>query len=81
VVTEGVSDGFRVDVDGNVWTSAGDGIHVVTPDGRRLGRLPVPEPVANCVFGGHDGDRLFITATTSLYMVDVATRGVTARGR
>jgi gluconolactonase len=83
VVTAGVSDGFRVDVDGNVWTSAGDGIHVVSPEGRRLGRLPVPEPVANCVFGGPEGDRLFITATSSLYMVDVATRGVTAgpRGR
>jgi gluconolactonase len=79
VVPDGVSDGFRVDVDGNVWTSADDGIHVVTPEGRRLGRLPVSERVANCVFGGPSGDRLFITATTSLYMIDVATRGVTAR--
>ena len=75
LVPDGVSDGFRVDVDGNVWTSADDGIHVVAPDGRRLGRLPVPERVSNCVFGGPDGDRLFITATTSLYVVDVATRG------
>lgn len=73
--TTGAADGFRVDVDGNVWTSAGDGIHVVAPDGRRLGRLPVPEPTANCVFGGPDGDRLFITATSSLYAIDVATRG------
>ena len=79
VVRDGLSDGFRVDVDGNVWTSADDGIHVVTPEGRRLGILPVPERVANCVFGGPDGDRLYITATTSLYVVDVATRGVTAR--
>lgn len=78
VVAGGVADGFRVDVDGNVWTSAHDGIHVLTPEGRRVGRLPVPEPVANCVFGGPDGDRLFITASTSLYAIEVATRGATA---
>ncbi|MBX3030993.1 MAG: SMP-30/gluconolactonase/LRE family protein [Chloroflexi bacterium] len=73
--TTGAADGFRVDVDGNVWTSAGDGIHVVAPDGHLLGRLPVPERTANCVFGGLDGDRLFITATSSLYAIEVATRG------
>lgn len=78
LVVGGAPDGFRVDVQGNVWTSAHDGIHVVAPDGHRLGRLPVPEPVANCVFGGPHGDRLFITATSSLYVVDVATRGATA---
>ncbi|MFN8521430.1 MAG: SMP-30/gluconolactonase/LRE family protein [Chloroflexota bacterium] len=78
VVTDGASDGFRVDVAGNVWTSTHAGIEVIDPDGRRLGRLPVPEMVANCVFGGPDGDRLFITATTSLYAIDVAIRGVTA---
>jgi gluconolactonase len=75
VVDDGLADGFRVDVAGNVWTSAQDGIHVVTPDGRRLGRLPVPERTSNCVFGGPNGDRLFITASTSLYVIDVATTG------
>jgi len=80
-VDEWVPDGFRIDVDGNVWTSADDGIHVVAPDGRRLGRLPVPERTANCVFGGPGLDRLFITATTSLYMIDVAARGVVPAGR
>ena len=80
-VDDGLADGFRVDVDGNVWTSANDGIHVVAPDGRRLGRLPVPERTANCVFGGPDLDRLFITASTSLYALDVATRGVVPAGR
>jgi gluconolactonase len=75
VVPDGVSDGFRVDVAGDIWTSADDGIHVVTPDGRRLGRLPLPERASNCVFGGPAGDQLFVTATTSLYAIDVATRG------
>ncbi len=71
----GLADGFRLDVQGNIWTSAEDGIHVITPQGQRLGRLPVPERTANCVFGGPAGDRLFITASTSLYAIDVATRG------
>ena len=75
VVDGGFPDGFRVDVEGNVWTSAHDGIHVVTPHGRRLGRIPIPEPTSNLVFGGPDGDRLFITASSSLYAIDVATRG------
>jgi gluconolactonase len=75
---DGVPDGLRVDVDGNVWTSTRHGIHVVTPGGSRLGRLPVPEDTANCVFGGPGGDRLFITASTSIYVLDVATRGATS---
>ena len=80
-VDDGLADGFRVDVEGNVWTSAGDGIHVVAPDGRRLGRLPVPERTSNCVFAGPGLDRLFITASTSLYVLAVATRGVVPAGR
>ena len=75
VMDEGLADGFRVDGGGNVWTSAQDGIHVIAPDGRRLGRLPVPERTSNCVFGGPAGDRLFITASTSLYAIDLAARG------
>ena len=78
---EGLADGFRVDVAGNVWTSAQDGIHVIAPDGRRLGRLPVPERTSNCVFGGADGDRLFITASTSLYAIHLATRGAVSATR
>ena len=75
-VTEpGLADGFRLDEQGNLFTSAGDGIHVVAPDGRLLGRLPVPEEVSNCVFGGPAGTRLFITASTSLYAIDLTTHG------
>jgi len=66
------SDGFRVDARGNVWTSAGDGVHVFAPDGTLLGKISVPEIAANCEFGGPDGRTLFITATTSLYSIDVA---------
>lgn len=71
----GVPDGFRVDVSGNVWTSAVDGIHVVGPDGTVLARIDVPEVTANCVFGGPDGRRLFIAASSSLYAIDTLTMG------
>ena len=70
-----IPDGFRVDVNGNVWTSA-DGVECYAPDGTLLGRIKVPEVVANVTFGGKRRNRLFITATTSLYAIYVNTTGV-----
>lgn len=74
-VDAGIPDGLRVDVLGNVWTSAGDGVHCFTPQGELLGKILIPEPVANLEFGGPRGNRLFITATTSLYACYLATSG------
>ncbi|WP_105402727.1 SMP-30/gluconolactonase/LRE family protein [Neorhizobium sp. T7_12] len=71
----GLPDGFRVDMKGNVWTSAGDGVHCFSPDGVLLGKILVPQTVANLTFGGPRRNRLFITATKSLYSVFVATNG------
>jgi gluconolactonase len=71
----GLPDGFRVDVDGNIWTSAADGVHCFSPQGTLLGKILVPQTVANVTFGGPRGNRLFITATKSLYAVYTATRG------
>ncbi|WP_105417752.1 SMP-30/gluconolactonase/LRE family protein [Neorhizobium sp. T25_27] len=71
----GLPDGFRVDVKGNVWTSAGDGVHCFSPDGMLLGKILVPQTVANLTFGGPRRNRLFITATKSLYSIFVATNG------
>jgi gluconolactonase len=68
-------DGFRLDVEGRIWTSAGDGVHCFAPDGTLLGKVRVPETVANVVFGGPRGNRLFICATTSLYAVMVTVNG------
>ena len=76
-ITPGLADGFRVDEHGNLFTSAGDGIQVFAPDGTRLGTIPVPETTSNCVFGGPEGRTLFVTATTSLYSIETATRGAT----
>lgn len=74
-VCPGVSDGFRLDTGGNLWTSAGDGVHCYDPTGNLLGKILVPETVSNLTFGGAERDTLFITATTSLYAVKVRARG------
>ena len=74
VIAPGCADGMRLDAAGNLWSSAGDGVHCIAPDGRRLGRILVPETVSNMCFGGRHGHRLFITATTSIYAVSLAIR-------
>ena len=76
VIDAGVPDGFRVDVDGNVWTSAADGVHCFAPDGTLIGKLLIPETVANLTFGGAKRNRMFITAGRSLYSIFLGTRGV-----
>ncbi len=75
VIDNGFPDGFRFDAAGNLWTSADDGIHCFAPDGVLLGKIAVPETVANLTFGGPARDRLFITATTTLYTVPIAQAG------
>jgi gluconolactonase len=73
--TAGAFDGFRLDDAGRIWTSAGDGVHCYDPDGTLLGKVRVPEPVANVDFGGPQRNRLFICATTSLYAVLLPVNG------
>lgn len=74
-IESAVADGFRTDIAGNVWTSAGHGVECYDPQGTLLGRIQVPELVANLTFGGAKRNRLFITAKTSLYAIYVATTG------
>ena len=74
-VSPGIPDGFRVDVEGNIWTSAGDGVQCFTPGGDLIGRIPVPEKVSNVCFGGPTRDRLFICGHTSLYSIHLNVRG------
>ena len=75
-VPDAVADGFRLDTDGNIWTSAGHGVNCYTPAGELLGRIPVPELVSNVVFGAPKRNRLFITATTSLYAIYLNRKGL-----
>lgn len=72
----GFYDGFRLDTQGRIWTSAGDGVHCLHPDGTLIGKILVPERVSNLCFGGLKRNRLFITASTSLYSVLLATSGL-----
>jgi gluconolactonase len=76
-----VTDGVRTDVDGNVWCSVGwgdpneDGVRCYTPGGELIGKIHLPETCANLCFGGRRKNRLFMTASTSVYAVYVETVG------
>jgi gluconolactonase len=78
---QGNADGLRADQEGNVWAGMGwagdgyDGVHVFAPDGVRIGQIRLPEICANLCFGGSGRNRLFMTASQSLYAVYVETRG------
>lgn len=77
----GFADGIRADEDGNIWASAGwvgegyDGVHIFAPDGDRIGQILLPEICSNVCFGGTKRNRLFMTASQSLYAVYVETKG------
>ena len=77
----GFADGMRCDVDGNLWVGGGwigdgyDGVHVFAPDGTRIGLIKLPEICGNVCFGGPKRNRLFMTASQSLYAVYVETQG------
>jgi gluconolactonase len=73
--TSGLFDGFRFDEAGRLWTSAGDGVHCYHPDGTLIGKILVPEAVANVVFGGPKRNRLYICGTTSLYSIMLHVNG------
>ena len=65
------SDGFRSDKDGNIWTSAGKAIKCFNPKNELIGQLIVPELVSNLEFGGKEGNILYVTATSSLYAMEL----------
>ena len=75
--TEGLFDGFRVDTEGRLWSSAADGVHCLAPDGTLIGKVRIPEIVANVTFGGAKRNRLFVCGTTSLYSVYLTANGCT----
>jgi gluconolactonase len=78
---EKASDGIRCDTDGNLWASASglgegeDGVHIYAPDGDMIGKIRLPEGCANLCFGGAKRNRLFMTASQSLYAVYLNARG------
>ena len=74
--TAGLFDGFRLDTAARIWTSAGDGVHCHDPDGTLIGKVKVPEGVANVAWGGPKRNILYICGTTSLYAVRLMVNGV-----
>lgn len=78
----GTPDGFRVDVEGNLWCGWGmgdaelDGVRVFTPEGTPIAHIGLPERCANLCFGGRYRNRLFMAAGQSLYSLYVNTQGV-----
>ena len=78
----GTPDGFRVDIDGNLWmgwgmgTEALDGVNIFNPEAKLIGRIDLPERCANLCFGGRYRNRLFMAASTSVYSLYVNTQGV-----
>jgi len=77
----GTPDGFRVDVDGNLWCGWGmgdpalDGVRVFSPQGEPIGHIALPERCANLCFGGRYRNRLFMAASHGLYSLYVNTQG------
>ena len=77
----GTPDGFRIDVDGNLWCGWGmgsdalDGVVVYNPAGTLIGRIRLPERCANLCFGGRARSRLFMAASQSVYALYVNTQG------
>lgn len=68
-------DGIRCDIDGNVWGGARPGVQIIAPTGERIGMVRLPENCANVCFGGPRRNRLFMTASQSLYALYVQTTG------
>jgi gluconolactonase len=72
----GTADGMTLDADGNIYSTGGGGVWVISPEGEHLGTIPVPEVPANCTFGGADRNVLYITARTSVYRVELHATGL-----
>jgi gluconolactonase len=72
----GVPDGIRVDRQGNIYGAGPGGVWIISPEGKHLGTIKVPEVVSNVAWGDADGKTLYITASTSLYRIKLAVAGV-----
>ena len=69
-------DGIKTDTEGRIWATAGDGVHVISPEGERITIIAFPEVPANLCFGGSDGGVLYVTARNSVYAVDTTVEGI-----
>ncbi|MEG4107964.1 SMP-30/gluconolactonase/LRE family protein [Microcoleus sp. S13_C5] len=72
----GVPDGLKVDIEGNVYSTGPGGVWILSPDGKVLGKISVPETATNVAWGESDRKTLYITANTSLYRIRLKISGV-----
>jgi gluconolactonase len=72
----GGPDGIRVDKKGNIYGSGPGGVWIISPEGKHLGTIKVPEVVSNVAWGDEDGKTLYITASTSIYRIELSVPGV-----
>ncbi|HUZ46778.1 MAG TPA: SMP-30/gluconolactonase/LRE family protein [Terriglobia bacterium] len=72
----GSPDGIKVDQDGNLYGAGPGGLWIISPEGKHIGTIKLPEKVANCNWGGADGKTLYITASTSVYRIQLEIPGV-----
>jgi gluconolactonase len=75
-ISPGLPDGFRVDIHGYLFISSEDSVQIYSPEATCLGKLYIPEKVGNLTFGGPERNRLFITASSSLYAITLNTKGL-----
>lgn len=75
VVSPGFPDGMRLDVKGNIYVGAYDGVHVLSPQGKLIGKILLPKQTANLTFGGKDNDILFICSSDSVWAIKLNTKG------
>ena len=74
-VSPGYADGIKVDEEGNLWTSAGDGVQCLSPHGELLGKILTPAPVSNLCFGGPANAQLFLCVSHTLMAIYTNVRG------
>jgi gluconolactonase len=75
-VERGGTDGLRVDSVGNLYSTGPGGVWIISPEGKHLGTILVPEPVANLTFGDPDFKTVYLNARTSIYKIRVLTPGI-----
>jgi gluconolactonase len=73
---DGVPDGIRVDKKGNIYGAGPGGVWIISPEGKHIGTIKVPERVSNVAWGEKDGKTLYITASTSVYRIKTKVEGI-----
>jgi gluconolactonase len=75
VISPGFPDGMRLDKEGNIYVGAMDGVHVLNPQGKLIGKVLLPKQTANLTFGGKDNNVLFICSSDSIWAIKLNTQG------